>query len=115
LFYVLPLLAGVFCLSACQQGEPADVYTNLMQHPALLQNEIQACKSQDLTMKAVSAQCETVKRAGEQMSLLVEQQRSDPQEFGVHILNAEMQSAKAARDSNEVKILLAVVGLSSPE
>jgi hypothetical protein len=47
--------------------------------------------------------------------MLIEEQQRDPQAFGQRILRAQIRAAKLGAEGNEVKILLAVVGLTGPE
>ncbi len=109
------VIANVFALAGCKPREEGDLYTYFMLHPLILKQEVALCKEKNLGEKMLSTRCEVVRRAGEQMSNLIEDQQRNPQEFGQRILSAQMQSGKSGHDANEVKILLAVVGLTGPE
>jgi hypothetical protein len=105
-------MLALIALSSCVERESSDLYTYFMLHPSVLKKEIAACNKQNLL---VTPRCQVVMRAAEQIVELIDQQQRDPQAFGQHILKVEMQAAKTGGTSTELKILLAVAGLSGPE
>tara|TARA_R110000868_G_scaffold103831_4_gene285717 strand:+ start:152 stop:400 length:249 start_codon:yes stop_codon:yes gene_type:complete len=50
-----------------------------------------------------------------QMMALVQEYNQNQQAFGLKILRAQTEFAKTGNNGNEVKMLLAVVGMYSPE
>ena len=115
-------------------------YGYLMQHPACLKREVERCKEM---MEA--QQCAEVRRASADFTTILNEQQMDPEKFGKKMLAAEYQLAqvkhewqqaravyRAERNSDtkqrmesarkvylekkeEVRALLAVIGVQSPE
>ncbi|HTM63851.1 MAG TPA: hypothetical protein VL360_05060 [Gammaproteobacteria bacterium] len=94
-----------------------DVYTSLLMHPEKLKNEMIKCQTIADSEKPLTSHCEVVMKAMDQMMGLIEEQQKQPEKFGQMILHAQMDAAKSDTQENrdKVKILLSVVGLSSPE
>lgn len=108
------LLLTMCLLAACDQQQ---IYSKfyLMTHPAMLQKTIQTCHKMQVMAQSFSEQCRIANEANIEMANLVDEQQKNPQAFGQRILEAEMQYGVKADNGDEIKILLAVVGLSSPE
>lgn len=109
------LFAIIFTLtlSACGGVDQEDLYAYFLQHPLQLKNEIDSChKTQDS-----SGRCGIALKAMEEVSALVADQHHDPQKFGEDILQLEMACSKTQDPAirEKIKVLLAVVSLSSPE
>lgn len=105
------VVACYFMLTACRANEPADLKLYLLQHPYQLRDEIALCE----TSKRDMSRCETVVAAATTMQALIEEQQKHPQEFGKRILRAQINYAETGKGEDEIKILLAVVGLTGPE
>jgi hypothetical protein len=128
-------------------------YSYLMQHPDVLKQKIADCQSTDEKSKEEIKECEIVLYAAANMVSLINEQREDPEKFGLRILNIEiaymkakeelriaqqaviplqhkkamneeLQPANKALDQaqksyldkrEELRVLLAVMGLNSPD
>lgn len=110
----LLLLLAMGLLTACDQQQTYSKFY-LMTHPAALQKTIQTCHKMQVMAQSFSEQCRIANEANIEISNLVNEQQSNPQGFGQRILEAEMRYAVQGDNGDEIKILLAVVGLSSPE
>jgi hypothetical protein len=99
-------------LCACREEENPNLKTYLLMHPHVLSKEVAAC--QDGAVQS-SPRCQQVIEAAGEMSTLIDEHQRNPLAFGQRILEAEMLAAKTGGDQDQVRILLAVVGLNSPE
>jgi hypothetical protein len=131
----------------CQQDEHTLNY--LLQHPLVLEKEFTRCQALKEVNPAQEEQCALVTKAVNQVSIVANQQRYEPEKFGLRILTAQMEintyttelvdakkelvnlkdEKKAKRQQikiddlqmkmvakqDEVKMMLAVMGLSTPE
>jgi hypothetical protein len=123
-------------LTGCQEKKN---YGYWMQHPAQIQRELERCHATE------APQCAEVRRAASDFTALLREQQMDPEKFGQKVLTAEYQLAqlkhewqqakavyRVERNSDtlqkmesaqkaywgkkeEVRILLAVIGVTSPE
>lgn len=116
-FSGIVLAAMLLSLSACREPERGDLYTYLMLHPTALKSELVVCQQMPENAKAPTPHCVTVMQAADQMLALIEMQQKSPEKFGQDILHAQMELAKSDTPVNEdkVRVMLKVVGLSSPE
>jgi hypothetical protein len=114
LLSILLVLVNVAALSACADRHEGDLKSYLMQHPRVLTREVTQCQQAD-TSDQPTPRCKTVLEAAGEVMTLIEAHQRNPQAFGQRILDAQMQLAKTGQNGDEVKTLLAVVGLNSPE
>jgi hypothetical protein len=98
-------------LTACRASEPADLKLYLLQHPSVLRDEIARCEAPNHDSK----RCEIVAAAATDMRALVDELQKHPQDFGKRILRAQIAFAETGKGEDDIKILLAVVGLTGPE
>lgn len=112
IIYKTSVLTLIMMLAGCQQRDDNALYSHLLQHPLELKQELQNCQS-DRT----SDHCKIVEKAADKIMTLREEQRRNPEEFGMRILRAEMQESHEPSTANkeQVDAMLGVVGLSSPE
>lgn len=114
---LLPLIL----LTGCNE-KPTPTY--LMQHRDKLERAMENCQS-SIDQKD-DAYCKMVGQAVEDFNNLITEQQSNPELFGQKIMDQEIACAKAKNDKNanadqlakscdQVEVMLAVVGLSSPE
>lgn len=122
-------------LVGCDTSQPN--YEYLMQHPDLLRQAALRCEKS----VALSAYCEVVMYAATNAQTMLTQQQADPERFGERILETQMalantqrdiklieQSAKQSTDeklvqlkkmeadaSQELTVMLAIVGINSPD
>lgn len=101
----------LFMLGACQAAEPPNLKIYLMQHPEVLLSEVNSCEKNINKSAIVENRCEIVMTALKEMQALIDVQQRDPQTFGMRILRAEIDLAQTGKGADEVKILLAVVGM----
>lgn len=86
--YFLMILFLTFCLSACSEDRtPA----YLMTHPKVLKQEFDACQAQNSDV----THCNMIVSLAQQFQAMEDMYQSDPQRFGMVVLNAEMDAAKA--------------------
>lgn len=133
--YCFLLIIMLAFLTGCKRE--ALTYSYLMQHPDSLKKEVLRCQSNAEKTNMQATQCEMVMSAAANFSALVEAQQSEPEKFGERIIAAQSAcvSAKRAFEESqksamvrlseiekayqakceEVAVLLAVVGLASPE
>ena len=111
------VIASLLSVTACSEPERGDLYTYLMLHPAALKNEVIDCQNVIDATKPPTPHCEIVLRATDQMLAMIEKQQKYPEKFGQEILRAQMDFAKSNTQVNQdkVRIMLQVVGQSSPE
>ncbi len=107
----------VCVLAGCRENMPSDY---LMRHPAVLKREIERCHADETKTREMASHCEIVMSAAERFIELLKEQQGEPEKFGVRIMEAQAACAKAglagdSADCHNVKILLAVVGVNSPE
>lgn len=114
-------LVSIFIMMGCNEKS---TYTYLMQHRHELEQAMENCQT-SINQKD-DAYCRMVEHAVENFNKLVTEQQSNPELFGQQILDQEIVCAKVKQDKNanadqvakdcdEVKAMLAVVGLTSPE
>lgn len=118
LLQVTLLLVVAFSFTACRErSESSDLYTYLLLNPDNLKNEMAACQDAASFARQTSPRCITVIKAADQMMALLEEQQKYPEKFGQKILTAQMNMSKSDTIENRdnVRLLLLVVGLSSPE
>jgi septal ring factor EnvC (AmiA/AmiB activator) len=122
-------------LFGCDHSQPS--YEYLMQHPDLLRQAALSCEKAD----ASSSYCEIVMYAATNAQTMLTQQQSDPERFGERILETQMALAKTRDDiqsleqsikqptddklvqlkkmeadaSQELMVMLAIVGINSPD
>lgn len=144
LVFIVPSLMG------CKEKLTSNY---LMQHPALLKQEVDKCQSTVNKSREQAAQCEAVMYAAANVMSELDEQQRHPEQFGQRVLDAEFAcvkfkenvrvaqqavvSLKAKQASqaelqmaedqlrqaekmyheqrNTTKVMLAVLGLSSPE
>lgn len=109
--------ASLLSVTACSEPERGDLYTYLMLHPAVLKSEVLDCQNVVDATQPLTPHCEIVLRATDQMLAMIEKQQKNPEKFGQEILRAQMEAAKSDTQANrdKVKVMLQVVGQSSPE
>lgn len=118
----LLLLIPSIALSGCQEKY---TYEYLMEHPKALKKVIDQCQSRSPLDDAV---CKTAERAADDFNELLLEQQSNPERFGERIMAQEIacvdMRTKAADQSSptvkketcrKARVMLAVVGLNSPE
>lgn len=118
LFRILFTCVLACSFSACKErGEQNDLYTYLLLNPDVLKSEMAACQDAASFAKQTTPRCITVIKAADQMMALIEEQQKYPEKFGQKILRAQMDMSKSDTLANRenVRLLLLVVGLSSPE
>lgn len=118
LLRVTLVLVAAFSFTACRErSESSDLYAHLLLNPDILKNEMAACQDAASFAKETTPRCMTVIKAADQMMALLEEQQKYPEKFGQKILRAQMELSKSDTIENRdnVKLLLLVVGLSSPE
>lgn len=118
LLRVTLVLVVAFSFTACRERpESSDLYAYLLLNPDILKNEMAACQDAASFAKETSPRCITVIKAADQMMALLEEQQKYPEKFGQKILRAQMELSQSDTIENRdnVKLLLLVVGLSSPE
>lgn len=103
-------MISIFCillLAGCDQK--SDDYSYLMTHPKFLKNEVMRCQDDDTL-----PECGEINRAGRDFFSLVSQRRDDPEVFAKKIMAAEEEPV-SAEQQQKVKVLLAVVAITSTE
>lgn len=98
-------------LTACQANQPANLQIYLLQHPSQLRDEIAKCE----TSKRDPKRCDIVVAAATDMQALIQAQQRDPEGFGQRILKTQIYYSQTGKGADDIKILLAVVGLTGPE
>lgn len=121
LLKLLLSLSFALLLTSCQRDMSSDY---LMRHPDVLKQEIERCHANETKTREVASRCEVVMSAAERFIKLLNEQQSNPEKFGVRIMEAQAACAKSILTStstidtaacHDVKILLAVIGVNSPE
>ena len=114
IFKVITLTMMLLAFSGCKQKSLT--YLDLMRHPALIQDELANCQTH------VPANCDLVKRAERDYSLMNSERVENPEQFGQKILQAQqelgkMQVAKADTTTQleHVNAMLAIVSATSPD
>lgn len=69
-------------------------YTDLIEQPALLDQQIEQCETTHEATEEKAFQCSLVMQASTYFSSLVNQQKENPEQFGERILQAEMLVAE---------------------
>ncbi len=113
LLWIMIAFLNVFSLTACQSRQQESMAFYL-EHPKVLSQEVVACQSLTIAEQS-EPHCRLVMDAAGKVMELIEAHQRNPQAYGQRILDAEMAYAKTGQNELEVKTLLAVLGLSSPE
>lgn len=66
-------------------------YSYLMQHPAVLKNDLTDCQSSIQKTKEQAKQCEVVMNAAANVMTILNEQQQDPEKFGQRVLDMETQ------------------------
>jgi hypothetical protein len=100
-------------LCACHSVDRDDLYAYYLRHPLELKEAVEECRAE----KDAASHCAIALKAMDEMSALLKEQRQDPQKFGEDILREEMAYSKThdPEIQDKIRVLLAVVSLSSPE
>lgn len=102
----------IFPLCSCSVPQD-DLYEYFLQHPLELKKQASHCSAAN----DESERCEIALKAAEEMNALVMEQRQNPQKFGEEILQQEMAYSRdnSQDTADKIRVLLAVISLSSPE
>lgn len=130
------IIMSSLALSACEDKK---TYSYLVQHPLVLKKAYDACQTEPQDTSAAKADCEVVMSAANYVSAIINDVQVDPERFGERILDEEANlankkaaalaackesatslscdQAKKAYDDlrEEVSVLLAVLGMNTPE
>lgn len=147
------IILMVFIMSSLAGCKEDLSYTYLVQHPKILKQEMDKCETMNEKTQDQAKQCDMVMYAAAQLTSIINEQQSDPEKFGQHVMDIEAAYAKskaAVRDAqqtvdalktkqasatelqaaeanlksatntyqtqrNEMKMLLAILGMASPE
>jgi len=113
LLWISLALVNVVMVTACaQQREDSVAY--YLEHPKELSQEVTACQSANLIQQS-APHCRMVMEAARSLMELIEEHQQSPQAFGQRVLDAQMKYAQTGQGEQQVKALLAVIGLNSPE
>lgn len=117
LFRLMAVYCCVCLLTSCGQDFSNDY---LLRHPDILKREIERCHADEAKTREVARRCEVVMSAAESFIKLLNEQQSNPEQFGIRIMEtqtacANINSSSNAEDCRNMQILLAVIGVNSPE
>lgn len=107
---IMVLITAGFCLLGCSSWTEVD----WIRHPRELKQQMQHCPAREPS-STEGQTCKVVMQAAQDLTAMIAKIEQDPEGFGDQLLRLQMQYRGEPDIHQQIEVMLAVLGLNSPE